>query len=94
MQREVDIDESSVEDELARFVEMEMVAFKGRSQTMQGVWLAWAEGADPCTLVMDLEGTDGRERGRMIHHSRSRACCLRWRCRTLLLINMWCHDIR
>jgi hypothetical protein len=52
-----------------RFAEMD--AFKGRSQTMQGVWLAWAEEIDPFTLVMDLEGTDGRERGRMIHHSRS-----------------------
>ena len=36
----------------------------GRSQTTKGVWLARA--ATPSnvpTLVMDLEGTDGRERG-------------------------------
>ena len=34
-----------------------------RSQTTKGIWLAECSGIDPCTLVMDLEGTDGRERG-------------------------------
>ncbi|CAD6250966.1 unnamed protein product [Miscanthus lutarioriparius] len=27
------------------------------------IWLAKAQNIEPCTLVMDLEGTDGRERG-------------------------------
>ncbi|PUZ46539.1 hypothetical protein GQ55_7G087400 [Panicum hallii var. hallii] len=38
-------------------------AFKGRSQTTKGIWLALAKAKniEPCTLVMDLEGTDGRE---------------------------------
>ncbi|XP_037473914.1 protein ROOT HAIR DEFECTIVE 3-like [Triticum dicoccoides] len=33
-----------------------------RSQTTKGVWLAKAKNIGPCTLVMDLEGTDGMER--------------------------------
>ncbi|KAK1288477.1 hypothetical protein QJS10_CPB19g00886 [Acorus calamus] len=41
----------------------EMDAFKGRSQTTKGIWIAKAVGIEPCTIVMDLEGTDGRERG-------------------------------
>jgi len=34
-----------------------------RSQTTKGIWMAKCVGIEPCTLVMDLEGTDGRERG-------------------------------
>ena len=34
-----------------------------RSQTTKGIWMARCAGIEPCTLVMDLEGTDGRERG-------------------------------
>lgn len=34
-----------------------------RSQTTKGIWLAKCAEIEPCTLVMDLEGTDGRERG-------------------------------
>ncbi|RRT35265.1 hypothetical protein B296_00055797 [Ensete ventricosum] len=40
-----------------------MDAFMGRSQTTKGIWLAVCAGIEPCTIVMDLEGTDGRERG-------------------------------
>ncbi|KAL2527051.1 PPM-type phosphatase domain-containing protein [Abeliophyllum distichum] len=29
----------------------------------RGIWMARCVGIEPCTLVMDLEGTDGRERG-------------------------------
>jgi ABC-type cobalamin/Fe3+-siderophores transport system ATPase subunit len=47
----------------------EMDAFKGRSQTTKGIWLAKAQNIEPCTLVMDLEGTDGRERGEVIKMS-------------------------
>ena len=32
-----------------------------RSQTTNGIWLAKAQNIEPGTLVMDLEGTDGRE---------------------------------
>lgn len=37
-----------------------------RSQTTKGIWLAKCTGIEPCTLVMDLEGTDGRERGEVL----------------------------
>lgn len=40
---------------------MNMLVF--RSQTTKGIWMAKCVGIEPCTLVMDLEGTDGRERG-------------------------------
>lgn len=40
-----------------------MDAFKGRTQTTKGIWMARCTGIEPCTIVMDLEGTDGRERG-------------------------------
>ncbi|KAI3758021.1 hypothetical protein L6452_05567 [Arctium lappa] len=34
-----------------------------RSQTTKGIWMARCVGIEPCTIAMDLEGTDGRERG-------------------------------
>ena len=37
-----------------------------RSQTTKGIWVAKCVDIEPCTLVMDLEGTDGRERGEVI----------------------------
>jgi hypothetical protein len=42
-----------------------------RSQTTKGIWLALAKAKniEPCALVMDLEGTDGRERGEVIQMS-------------------------
>lgn len=45
-----------------------MDALVGRRQTTRGVWLAAAAprsqpGDPPLTLVLDLEGSDGRERG-------------------------------
>ncbi|KAI8567455.1 hypothetical protein RHMOL_Rhmol02G0123200 [Rhododendron molle] len=33
------------------------------SKTTQGIWLARCAGIEPCTLVMDVEGSDGGERG-------------------------------
>lgn len=44
-------------------LEMTISVFHFRSQTTKGIWLARCAGIEPCTLVMDLEGTDGRERG-------------------------------
>lgn len=37
-----------------------------RNQTTKGIWIANAVGIEPLTIVMDLEGTDGRERGEVI----------------------------
>ncbi|WJX23178.1 Cell wall protein rhd3 [Trifolium repens] len=41
----------------------EMDALRARSQTTKGIWIAKCNGIEPCTIAMDLEGTDGRERG-------------------------------
>ncbi|KAK1297139.1 Protein ROOT HAIR DEFECTIVE 3 [Acorus calamus] len=41
-----------------------MDARQGRNQTTKGIWIAKAVDIDhPCTIVMDLEGNDGSERG-------------------------------
>ena len=39
-----------------------------RSQTTKGIWIARCVGVEPCTVVLDLEGTDGRERGEVRLH--------------------------
>lgn len=76
-----------------KFVEMD--AFKGRTQTTQGVWLAKADGLfTPCTMVMDLEGTDGAERGESDDTLFERQSSLfALAVSDIVLINMWCHDI-
>ena len=38
-----------------------------RSQTTKGIWIAKCVGIEPSTIAMDLEGTDGRERGEVIY---------------------------
>lgn len=54
-----------------------------RSQTTQGIWVAKCVGIEPCTIAMDLEGTDRRERGEMLQHFRSKVLFLLWRFQTL-----------
>ncbi|EFJ38064.1 hypothetical protein SELMODRAFT_73603 [Selaginella moellendorffii] len=71
----------------------EMDAFKGRSQTTQGVWLAKASGIEPCTLILDLEGTDGRERGEDDTAFEKQSSLFALAVSDVVLINMWCHDI-
>lgn len=41
----------------------EMDALSGRQQTTQGVWMGVSSVDTHAILVMDVEGTDGRERG-------------------------------
>ncbi|GMH16016.1 hypothetical protein Nepgr_017857 [Nepenthes gracilis] len=73
---------------------IEMDAFKGRSQTTKGIWLARSVGIEPCTLVMDLEGTDGRERGEMDDTTfEKKSALFALAVSDVVLINMWCHDI-
>ncbi|KAL6539227.1 Cell wall protein rhd3 [Orobanche gracilis] len=72
---------------------LEMDAFKGRSQTTKGIWLAHCDGIDPCTLVMDLEGTDGRERGEDDTAFEKQSALFALAVSDIVLINMWCHDI-
>ncbi|KAL7140299.1 hypothetical protein ABFS83_09G111900 [Erythranthe nasuta] len=71
----------------------EMDAFRGRSQTTKGIWLAHCVGIEPCTLVMDLEGTDGRERGEDDTAFEKQSALFALAVSDIVLINMWCHDI-
>ncbi|CAN6570883.1 unnamed protein product [Malus baccata var. baccata] len=71
----------------------EMDAFRGRSQTTKGIWAAKCAGIEPCTLVMDLEGTDGRERGEDDTAFEKQSALFALAVSDIVLINMWCHDI-
>ncbi|XP_057505001.1 protein ROOT HAIR DEFECTIVE 3-like [Actinidia eriantha] len=71
----------------------EMDAFKGRSQTTKGIWMAECTGIEPCTIVMDLEGTDGRERGEDDTAFEKQSALFALAVSDIVLINMWCHDI-
>ncbi|XP_042048217.1 protein ROOT HAIR DEFECTIVE 3-like, partial [Salvia splendens] len=71
----------------------EMDAFKGRSQTTKGIWMARCVGMEPCTVVMDLEGTDGRERGEDDTAFEKQSSLFALAVSDIVLINMWCHDI-
>ncbi|KAG6514998.1 hypothetical protein ZIOFF_025376 [Zingiber officinale] len=71
----------------------EMDALRGRSQTTKGIWLAKCRGIDPCTIVMDLEGTDGRERGEDDTAFEKQSALFALAISDIVLINMWCHDI-
>ena len=44
---------------------MLLVLFYTRHQTTKGIWIAKAVGIEPFTVVLDLEGTDGTERGQV-----------------------------
>ncbi|KAI8462488.1 MAG: root hair defective 3 GTP-binding protein [Monoraphidium minutum] len=74
------------------FVEMD--ALTGRRQTTRGVWLAKSPKiTDISTLVMDLEGSDGRERGEDDTNFERQAALFALAVADVLLVNIWCHDI-
>ncbi|CAJ1950959.1 unnamed protein product [Sphenostylis stenocarpa] len=70
---------------------MDLLVF--RSQTTKGIWMANCTGIEPCTLVMDLEGTDGRERGEDDTAFEKQSALFALAVSDIVLINMWCHDI-
>lgn len=55
--------------------------------------MARCAGIEPCTLVMDLEGTDGRERGEDDTAFEKQSALFALAVSDIVLINMWCHDI-
>ncbi|XP_077210333.1 protein ROOT HAIR DEFECTIVE 3-like [Tasmannia lanceolata] len=71
----------------------EMDAFSGRSQTTKGIWIAKCVGIEPCTIAMDIEGTDGRERGEDDTAFEKQSALFALAISDIVLINMWCHDI-
>ncbi|XP_021827160.1 protein ROOT HAIR DEFECTIVE 3 homolog 1-like isoform X2 [Prunus avium] len=69
-----------------------MDAVKGRSQTTKGIWVAKYPTSHPFTLVMDMEGTDGKERGEDIAFEKQ-STLFALAVADVVLINIWCHDI-
>ncbi|KAG0490154.1 hypothetical protein HPP92_007017 [Vanilla planifolia] len=71
----------------------EMDAFRGRSQTTKGIWIARCVDIEPCTIVLDLEGSDGRERGEDDTAFEKQSALFALAVSDIVLINIWCHDI-
>ncbi|CAI5528003.1 unnamed protein product [Closterium sp. Naga37s-1] len=71
----------------------EMDALKGRRQTTQGIWVAEARGIRPFTLVLDIEGTDSRERGEDDTTFEKQSSLFALAVADVIIVNMWCHDI-
>lgn len=72
----------------------EMDALSGRSQTTRGVWLAPAPRiSEPLTLVMDLEGTDGRERGEDDTSFERQSALFALAVADVVVVNMWAKDV-
>ncbi|XP_019198340.1 PREDICTED: protein ROOT HAIR DEFECTIVE 3 homolog 1-like isoform X1 [Ipomoea nil] len=72
---------------------IEMDAYHGRLKTTNGVWIAKCDGIEPCTLVMDIEGTDGKERGEDDTTFEKQSALFALAVSDIVLINIWCHDI-
>ena len=72
----------------------EMDAGLGRRQTTRGVWASRSPALpEDCVLVLDLEGTDGRERGPDDTTFERQSALLALAAADVLLVNLWCHDI-
>ncbi|XP_044508554.1 protein ROOT HAIR DEFECTIVE 3 homolog 2-like [Mangifera indica] len=71
----------------------EMDASDGRSQTTKGIWIDKCVDIEPFTIVMDLEGTDGTERGEDDTAFEKQSALFAVAIADVVLINIWCHDI-
>ncbi|MCJ1422124.1 Cell wall protein rhd3 [Sticta canariensis] len=72
----------------------EMNAFTGRQQTTKGIWLARSvKVASPLTLVLDLEGSDGRERGEDDNSFERQSSLFALAVTNVLVVNMWAKDV-
>ncbi|KAJ6417925.1 hypothetical protein OIU84_001332 [Salix udensis] len=70
-----------------------MDADDGRKQTTQGIWIAKAIGIEPFTIAIDVEGSDGRERGQDGATFEKQSALFALAIADIVMINMWCHDI-
>ncbi|KAI4356290.1 hypothetical protein L6164_000322 [Bauhinia variegata] len=70
-----------------------ILKLRHKSQTTQGIWLARSLDMEPLTLVMDIEGTDGAERGEDDTVFEKQSALFALAVADVVLINMWCHDI-
>jgi len=71
----------------------EMRASDGRSQTTKGIWIANSPKMKRKTIAMDLEGSDGRERGEEDSAFEKQSALFALATADALLVNVWCHDI-
>eukprot|EP01112_Ceratiomyxa_fruticulosa_P009265 TRINITY_DN2415_c0_g1_i1.p1 TRINITY_DN2415_c0_g1~~TRINITY_DN2415_c0_g1_i1.p1 ORF type:complete len:795 (+),score=167.01 TRINITY_DN2415_c0_g1_i1:263-2647(+) len=72
-----------------------MDAHVSRSRTTQGVWMAISknEGKTEPVIVLDVEGTDSRERGEEDLAFERKTSLFSLALSSVLMINMWMHDI-
>eukprot|EP01135_Chromosphaera_perkinsii_P010045 Nk52_evm80s1992 gene=Nk52_evmTU80s1992 len=63
----------------------------GRQQTTQGVWLARSQFSN--VLVLDVEGTDSKERGEEHINFERKSALFSLAVSEVLIINMWCADV-
>ena len=71
-----------------------MDAASGRRQTTRGIWMAKApDASDVLTMLLDLEGTDGRERGEDDTTFERQSALFALAVSDVVVINIWCHDI-
>ncbi|KAM1359493.1 hypothetical protein ACFX11_046476 [Malus domestica] len=65
----------------------------GRFQTTKGIWIVKGLSTGRFTLIIDIEGTDGRERGEDDTAFERQSALFALVVSDVVLINMWCHDI-
>lgn len=71
-----------------------MDALSGRQQTTHGIWLSSSPKITaPPTLIMDLEGSDGRERGEDDTSFERQSALFALATADILLVNMWAKDV-
>lgn len=68
-----------------------MNADVGRQQTTRGLWLAPCENTS--TLVMDVEGTDSKERGELHMNFERKSALFSLALSEVLIVNMWANDV-
>lgn len=70
---------------------------RGRSQTTKGIWMGCSantiRGRPTDTLVLDVEGTDGRERGEEQKSFERKSSLFSLALAEILIINLWFQDI-
>lgn len=71
-----------------------MDAVQGRTQTTKGIWLACASKlTEPKSFVIDLEGSDGRERGEDDNSFERQSSLFALAVADILVVNMWAKDV-
>ena len=75
-----------------RFEEMD--AISGRTQTTKGIWLANSKKlSQPKSFIIDLEGSDGRERGEDDSSFERQSSLFALAIADILVVNMWAKDV-